>query len=449
MEGPIIEVSHLPAAASFYATITQALGIQYLSASPQRLHFGLVAPQGPKLVFTLQQSAVFPPRPSHITLLAQSPAAVSLFYKKSLLANPTNTSQSFAGEGDEECTARTRDLDGNMLEAVYTTRRRPIVETASTAKEARRVLEWQQEVARSVAADSSPSPSRSPSSASGSIIRDSRPPITTYRRAESYPSPVKSYPSPVSQQSGDRPMRLVRKDTITTEHYRRNDEEKRSRSGSFTGKLIAGTLLGAAAGAAVTYALHSDSPPRPVRRSTYDTPSPSSNSYNPVVERIPARSVRSYVQEPQYVTQYSAPPMARIEERERRSTRERSRSETGSQYERPVTRRTRSPGYSGSHVSHRSHRSDERSSYHGKKADSYVSHRTESSRDKVQYITARVVPAEDRERRSVVSARHVPLPHSVVGGRGYAASVAPSDSVSSVGIKRERERLRDRMRERW
>jgi hypothetical protein len=31
------------------------------------------------------------------------------------------------------------------------------------------------------------------------------------------------------------------------------------------------------------------------------------------------------------------------------------------------------------------------------------------------------------------------------GGVGYAASVAPSDSVSCVGSKRERERLRGRM----
>jgi hypothetical protein len=47
--------------------------------------------------------------------------------------------------------------------------------------------------------------------------------------------------------------------------------------------------------------------------------------------------------------------------------------------------------------------------------------------------------------RDVERARHVPLPTSIVSGPGYAVSVAPSDSVSSVGIKRERERLRDRM----
>jgi hypothetical protein len=37
----------------------------------------------------------------------------------------------------------------------------------------------------------------------------------------------------------------------------------------------------------------------------------------------------------------------------------------------------------------------------------------------------------------------------VRGALGYAASVAPSDSVSNVGEKRERERLRGRMNAHW
>jgi hypothetical protein len=59
------------------------------------------------------------------------------------------------------------------------------------------------------------------------------------------------------------------------------------------------------------------------------------------------------------------------------------------------------------------------------------------------------VPSE-RDQRSIYSgfesgverARQVPLPISVVSGPGYTVSVAPSDRI---GIKRERERLRDRM----
>jgi hypothetical protein len=53
---------------------------------------------------------------------------------------------------------------------------------------------------------------------------------------------------------------------------------------------------------------------------------------------------------------------------------------------------------------------------------------------------------KEREKRSVVSAKTVPLPISVVSRSraGYAGSVAPSDSISSVGSKKERERLRSR-----
>lgn len=62
-------------------------------------------------------------------------------------------------------------------------------------------------------------------------------------------------------------------------------------------------------------------------------------------------------------------------------------------------------------------------------------------------MSARQVPLPPS---TVMSARPVPLPTGMVsgtgeGGAGYAASVAPSDSVSSVGSKRERERLRERM----
>jgi hypothetical protein len=54
------------------------------------------------------------------------------------------------------------------------------------------------------------------------------------------------------------------------------------------------------------------------------------------------------------------------------------------------------------------------------------------------------VPAYVPLPRGEVNARHVPLPRSVVYARGYAESVAPSDSVSCIGSKRERERLRER-----
>ncbi|KAH8593801.1 hypothetical protein B0O99DRAFT_688239 [Bisporella sp. PMI_857] len=535
---PIIEVSHLPSAFSFYATCTQSLGLFYLSNSPARLHFGYISDLGPQIVFSLQQSPVVPCRPSHITLLAQSPASVKEFYRQSLLANARQRDPSIKEDG-EETKARARDLDGNMLEAIYTPRR-PTISTASTPKEARRVLEWQEDVARSVA--EVPDPVPSPAESGGA----------PFRQAESYT---------VSQP----PLRLVRRDTVTTETYRRPGSSDERPGGGFSGMKLVGTLLGAAAGAAVAYAMVSSTdsssrdstftapvapvapvaPAAPTRRASYDM------YESPVVERRPARSYLARAEEGAgYVAQYTIaaapPPMARIqevadvddpitmEERDRSRTPEREgdRDEVTVIEESPkshVSHRSHR-----SHKSHRSHRShvsrrdgeershvsrregeershvsrrdagderEDKKSYHGsRKTESYVSarshhtNRTSGSRyqqepQKVRYVVAEsprsrasssgsehtvrrskksdrgsrvdrdYVDEPERERRSVISARNVPLPMSVVSARnvplpqsevgGYAASVAPSDSVSSVGSKMERLRLKDRMRERW
>jgi hypothetical protein len=186
----------------------------------------------------------------------------------------------------------------------------------------------------------------------------------------------------------------------------------------------------------------------------------------------------------------------------RHTTRSRSQDE-GSRYGRPLTilpaptPRDRSPT---SHVSHRSHRSGssggsggERRSSVSKKDESYHSARSTHTESTIkparsavtaspsvmpskagsktttiklispnsrsdagsrasEYITPRSSEYGGRSEagRSKASIRpsQVELPRSMVSGRGYAESVAPSDSVSSVGEKRERERLKERMRER-
>ena len=491
---PVIEVSHLPSAASFYAAITQPLGLRYLSSSaspsPTRLFFGKFddpSTNQPQTIFALKQASIStPPQQSLIRLSAPSPAAVETFYKKALLANNSQKDHEIEKTSDEEARARIEDLDGNMLEAVYSSRagrRIPTIETASTEKEARRVLAWQEEVARSTAASDA------------DVYGDRRSP-PAYRRADTFP-----------RMEAERPVRLVRRETVTTEHYRNERDraaiEGRSEGGNgFTGMKLVGTLLGAAAGAAVAYAMvRSESPPRMAplpRRASYGDHGSQYTHMRPIetvraVERIPSRSYVSSrdAPGPKYVEYRIAPSpapsramaqdIARIEERShisRRSARDsergsraRSRSEVGSRHDRPLTilpPREQSPG--ASHVSHRSHKSG---SHHSKReSGSYVSarsQRTEITVKPVQYVTTspskvttttiRVVPKDERRSEvsharhiplpaSEVSARHIPLPRSEVSGRGYAVSVAPSDSVSSIGSKRERERLRERMGER-
>jgi len=489
MDAPIIEVSHLQAAASFYATITQTLGISYLCSSPARLHFGFFSDAGPVSVFILRQSPISPPRQSTLTLFAHSPAAVSNFFKitSELLSLGGCVPRNIGIEKEEEgegVRAKTRDLDGNMLEAVYGNVGPPRrVSDVGTTRESRRVLEWQQDVARntSIALDSSPTSSTSGSSPS--VIRDSRPPVT-YRRAETFPSPVSV--------SMERP-RIVRRESVKTERYLRNDASERHREAErdfSSGMKVIGMLGVVVASAALAYAfVAGDSHSRssdvrqntPPRRATYDAPS----GYR-VVERIPARSGRE-AQAPQYVAQV----MPAREERSMKSVygRERRNSEVGSAYEKEsryeketryeVPLPIRIPGGQSSVVSQRSyrseqrsqrsdersHRSDERSrrsdersqrsaershlsderSSHYTRKESHASTRKPESyvSERMHYITARLPEPRERERER----DHRTLLGSVVGG--YAGSVAPSDSVSSVGVKRERERLRDRMRERW
>ncbi|KAG4416061.1 hypothetical protein IFR04_010824 [Cadophora malorum] len=556
---PLIQVAHLPSAASFYGSLTQPLGLQFLSAtpvSPACLHFGYIqqSPSGPRkvTVFTVSQAAH--PRLSHITLSAPSPKAVYDFHGKSLLLNQDRGrgENTFDQEEDEE-RALTRDFDGNMIEAVYSTRASrgaaprgtPAIEPAGLDKESRRVLEWQQDVARSISGSQAPG-SQAGSQAGG--YREDQVGPGTFRRADTFPSDF----------GRERPMRLVRRETVTTEHYSQAERERQeAASGGISGKAVLGTLLGAAAGAAFAYAMtRSEDPPSTssVRRSSapqYTHEPIRMEDRERVLETrtIPARSyvserARDRDVQPRYV-QYTiaAPPariaaqpeLARIEERSHVSTRsrrsggkEREGSEVSKRYERPLTilpapSRNRSPA---SHVSRRSRKSGsgsgtgsslererrresprEREREREREGESeYMSARSHHSTStikpavpqppssRISSSTIRIVPQppdarnpdpdrrshvserdrdggrdrdrdRDRERRSTVSARQVPLPPSTVmsarqvplprsmvsgvggggGGGGYAASVAPSDSVSSVGSKRERERLRERM----
>ncbi|KAE8448685.1 hypothetical protein EG329_008900 [Mollisiaceae sp. DMI_Dod_QoI] len=218
---PSIQVSHLPSAASFYSSLTQPLGLQFLIAaphSPATLHYGFVSNSSSGLrqqtVFTVSQSPV--PRLSHITLSAPSSKAVLEFHTKSQILNPDQgRGENTLVKREEDETAITRDFDGNMIEAVYVPRSRGgssggshrgvTLETASTEKEAKRVLEWQENVARSISEE--PEELDEPRRARVGYSQ-SAPRPGTFHRSETFPRA--------------RP----RRDTITNDTYRRDHEER-------------------------------------------------------------------------------------------------------------------------------------------------------------------------------------------------------------------------------
>lgn len=398
---PLIQVSHLPSASSFYAALTQPLGLQFLVAapiSPATLHYGFVSnsPSGPRktTVFALSESPV--PRLSHITLLAPTSKAILEFHQKSTLLNPNHWSENTLVKTEDDERAVTRDPDGNIIEAVYVPRgsrgggshheRGVTLETASSEKEAKRVLEWQEDVARSISEE----PDDEPRGFSGTRNRveysQSAPRPGTFHRSETFP------------------RTRQRRDTITDDTYRRDHriKEKDHSPLGIAGDAVLGTLIAGAAAFAlfqtVTHARatapdplpqsSSASPPRRRASETHYTHSPiRMEDRETVVERIPARSYVSQREReerttPRYVqynvvTKPSAPPMvrelARIDDkshvsastshRSHRTQRERSRSDVGMRphYERrPLTINPAPERETQSHVSlsRRSHRSE-------------------------------------------------------------------------------------------
>ncbi|RFU27696.1 hypothetical protein B7463_g8650, partial [Scytalidium lignicola] len=470
-----------------------------------------------------------------------------------------------------------------MYQQSYSQRELPAIypaSTASTEKEALRVLEWQKDVARSVTSPESEyehPPSR------GSV--------GNIKSHVSRPAPRRYDSTPLPQIQN---IRLVHRETITSRTYEEVPLEQQEKSKGMSNTALFGTLLGAAAGAAITYAMvqskdsdeldpalayplpQAAAPPVGRARTVYTTQTkstyvaPEEDDYitskemddHRRVDVIPARSYvsarsrdESHHSVPRILPAY--PQATSIREgstlvgeedidRDRDGRKShasgssrRSRSETGSaRYERPLTvlpaksvardeveeesyvsaRRGEDRRSSYSHVqapSHHSHHShhmyhpdaqsqvrsqapsqvrsqapsqtrnqapsqvrsqapsqartqsysqaySQAHSQAASQSNTYVSAASRRSGSTIKPpSTVKVIPRDidgpsDR-RGSVVSARQVPLPRSMVSGAGYgdsvayaesvvyAESLAPSDSVSSVGLKMERERMKGRM----
>jgi hypothetical protein len=485
---PIIEVSHLPSSSSFYAAITQPLGIQYLCAgtsSPTQLHFGIPA-QPSEILFSLQQSPQ--PRPSTLTISALSSSAVTAFHTLALEAN-TFQSTNLIQHTPDAAVAKTTDLDGNVLEARYTRSRRAsaggngntsgtVITTASTAKEARRVLDWQREVARSVSDSSSTrdlSPERSPP---GLAQTDFAPPKLS--RAGTFPLATGLYNELTSNLA---------------------EKTKEAQESGISAQTLIGTLLGAAAGAAVAYAMvkgpekkEKDERERPKPVTYYSGPAA------PVMEVARSRvggsqagSQRGSQVGQRYVLRYNVDPNREEERRSMhyishdvgagtgpsmvslpRSKTETHVSKTSRMSERPLTilegdrerdRERRSETGSRHTESSRHHDNYVSSKSQVSSASTVKPPKSSSSRSKVgsaagtergldwerereSYHAPTIVSLKSESRKTTVSerARRMPLPESVVGG--YAGSVAPSDSISNVGsntsrARREREFRRE------
>ncbi|KAI9745858.1 MAG: hypothetical protein M1818_000539 [Claussenomyces sp. TS43310] len=542
---PVIEVSHLPTSASFYAAITQALGIRFLSCTPcptlSTLHFGFpaLAPGPGEIIFTLKQSPI--PKLSTVTFAATSSSVVVDFYDRGLRAAPFCSEHSLK-HSETDSTAQVLDPDGNMIEARYARRQSaPGIDITSPPKQARRVLDWQHDVAMSLSSRSSAASNRD-----ASYLLAPRQQIT------------RSVTDPLAYRSQDREPD--------------SGERRSSLVSGISNNALIGTLLGAAAGAAVAYAMvRSEDPPRSGGGGSRST------RYRDVQINPEARQSRVYHYIPsedriieierrvasllsaerdgrgqRYAVRYrvngnrSASGSRSIHDEDagnERSHVSRSRHSRGSKTKTEVSSSSRkskcvsqrplaitagpSSHASGSRKSERSVDGDKTATVEktanvadvtdvddgggggedgvAKSHSTYVSarssgstastvrpgskarsrsgtevpsssrSRTSSHREKgsevgsrsgrsrrESVVTARLVPLPESVvsvRSAARSARLVPLPESIIGGGGSGeddpqdglsgvCSVAPSDSVSCAGSRREREREREREQER-
>lgn len=305
---PFVEVSHLPSSSSFYSTVTQPLGLRYIStpnsglslSSSPSITYGL-ATSPPTPVFEIRQVKPTAERPlklSRVIFSAASPRVVGRFEQKvkeadgrALLDDNRSVASLFSGPGalefaeDWRLAAKTieTDLDGNTMEVVYIPpptypegySGSTIRKTSSSEGEISRIMTWNYDVAATTGAP--------PVIASPMVSR----------RSHSY--------------AEDDAMPIIRR-TVTTTSTTYLPAEPAISSAPSTGSIV-GTLLGVAAasaaiGAGVAYGamkherLRGDiDPPSFQRRSTFPEPlghrvqyseyGPPRGDYHSVTDRRP------------------------------------------------------------------------------------------------------------------------------------------------------------------
>jgi len=503
---PYLDVSHLPSSTSFYSAVLQPLGLYYILQAPcpadehssplRTVTFGERAPS-PTPILQLREAATntAPLKISRIVLAASSSAVVDQVRacaeraKGASISNPFSVTfaNATSSPGDH---ATITDFDGNIMEVMSTRdyspslyRDAPVRHTQSTQQEARRILNWNYDVARSEPTES---------------IMD----------------------IPASRALGH-PTTIRRSVTTSTYEYPIRSDSGGISAGSAAGLAAAGALVGAGIGALVTLSsMKSDRARAPMQE--FEAPSVQRRSTYP--ERLPSERgsrgdryievERTTVQKIRYPEDYlpatssplRAPPSRYSQagstaksravddtyERDGRSTRyeasragtSRTRSEaptqrmplllTEAEHRSQVSSRPSHRSQSRHASSHhssvvdmeppvtyaRSHRSDARSSVTVRPASAAVPHVTElvtrnkpGSRVTETQTVVRLPsaskshvsrPPNASRSGSIVSARQLPLPRSSVMSSHSSAwedvddhgSVAPSDSISCAGSRR-------------
>ncbi|KAF2685676.1 hypothetical protein K458DRAFT_486522 [Lentithecium fluviatile CBS 122367] len=232
-----LTVSHLPTSSSFFLCALQPLGYRYIGQQGNQIGLGIRDAD----FFLCQETPGVKAGAAHIAFTAPSRSVVRDFYAAALNAGGRpNGAPASRSDEDGHFNAAVLDFDGNSIEVVF--RNAPDIRDDGTIVEHSRVITWQRTVSESFHDGRSVVSSRTTQSSSK---QDIMPALA--QAVSKAPSVVSKAPSTASKpasvaRSVSAPVAVPQTSTAPD-------------AGDGAAKKIIGTLLGAAAGAAVAYAM--------------------------------------------------------------------------------------------------------------------------------------------------------------------------------------------------
>ncbi|TID13938.1 hypothetical protein E6O75_ATG07170 [Venturia nashicola] len=226
-----LTVSHLPTSCSFFLAALQPLGYGFIGQFGNQIGLGVAEAD----FFLTQETPGIKAGAAHVAFSAPSRAAVRNFYANALRAGGTPHGSPAAREGAEETfNAAVFDCDGNSVEVVF--HEDAAFDDGASCSGQSRVLTLRQDASDSKTTVSTRSAATAVKTAS-----------VVSRKA---PSVVNSVVSKSSSKTMEMPMPPNRSFTAPTLTPKSSDDTI-----SISRKTLVGTILGAAAGAAVAYAM--------------------------------------------------------------------------------------------------------------------------------------------------------------------------------------------------
>ncbi|KAF2707421.1 hypothetical protein K504DRAFT_447413 [Pleomassaria siparia CBS 279.74] len=222
-----LTVSHLPTSCSFFLSALQPLGYRFVGEQKNQIGLGITDAD----FFLCQETPGVKAGAAHIAFTAPSRTAVRDFYAAALNAGgrPNGAPAARTGE-DDHFNAAVLDLDGNSIEVVFSNK--PDCRDDGTVIQHSRVMTWRKSMTESYGDDRTAVSAR-----------------TSHTASRQTPG-VSKAPSVASMAS----MAATMVQSVSAPDTVQQAGTSATKSGDGTKTLI-GTLLGAAAGAAVAYAM--------------------------------------------------------------------------------------------------------------------------------------------------------------------------------------------------